>query len=78
MNNDRVSVLEQAFSGLQAEQARTREKLDAMLQILMQQQQRPRIATPPPQNPTPTPPTPNVRAPPPALPTEFDGDRTNT
>ena len=76
MNDDRVSVLEQAFSGLQAEQARTQEKLDAMLQILMQQQQRPRVATPPPQNPTPTPPTPNVRAPPPALPTEFDGDRT--
>jgi hypothetical protein len=73
MNDDRMSVLEQAFSGLQAQQAETQTKLDAMLQMLMQQQQRNK--TPPPRSPTPAPPTPNVRAPPPALPTEFDGDR---
>lgn len=80
MNDDRVSVLEQAFSGLQTAQARTQEKLDAMLQILMQQQQQqPRTRTPPPQtpmSPIPTPSSLNVRGPPPALPTEFDGDRT--
>lgn len=72
MSDDRVSALERAFSGLQAQQTETQKTLDSMLQILIQQQQN---KTPPLHTPTPTYSTPNVRAPPPALPTEFDGDR---
>ena len=67
MSDDRVSALEQALSELQAG---TQQRFDTILQLLMEQQ-RQRTPTPP----TIPSPTPRIRAPPPALPSEFDGDR---
>src|SRR5882757_169635 len=70
MSDDRVSALERALSKLQAREAETQQKLDTVLQLLIEQRQ---------QTPIPplsvTSPTPWIRAPPPALPSEFDGDR---
>ena len=83
MSNDRVSALEQAFSDSQARELHTQKQIDVIFQQLQQlitQQQR--STTPPTTSPKTENPisdsvssTPIRRAPPPALPNEFDGDR---
>src|ERR1700678_3316791 len=83
MSNDHVSALEQAFSNSQARELHTQKQIDVIFQQLQQlitQQQR--SITPPTTSPkTENPISDSVsstlirRAPPPALPNEFDGDR---
>jgi hypothetical protein len=77
MSNDRMSALEQAFSDSQARELHTQKQIDLMFQqlqqLIMQQ------STTPPKTKSPisdsVSPSPTRRAPPPALPNEFDGDR---
>src|SRR6202789_2924516 len=83
MSNDGVSTLEQAFSNSQARELHTQKQIDVIFQQLQQlitQQQR--STTPPATSPKTKNPisdsissTPICRAPPLALPNEFDGDR---
>jgi hypothetical protein len=78
MSDDRVSVLERAFSEMQAREAKTQEKLDTLISLMMhQQQQQARSTTPPLQPPTPVlaPTRSHVQPPRPAVPSDFDGDR---
>ena len=86
MSNERMSALEQAFSDSQARELRLQKQIESLthgfqqMQQFMIQQQRP--TTPPTTSPKPdntisdsVQRTPTHKAPPPALPSEFDGDR---
>ena len=78
MESERVAALEQALSELQIGDAQTQEKLDLLISQLL----RPTRPPSPLKCDTPSPPPSSIRqplvtrGPPPALPNEFDGDRT--
>src|SRR5271168_3287300 len=75
MESERITALEQALSELQARDEATQQKLD----ILISHISKPSVSTPNPVTQTITPEThsaiPSTRGLRPALPTEFDGDR---
>ena len=80
MSTERESALEQALSKLEARYIETQKQIEQLVngfhqlqQIVLQNQQPPSPRKTPVSNPPPT--TMLKRAPPPALPNEFDGDR---
>ena len=77
MSNDRMSALEQAFSDSQARELHTQKQIDLMFQQLQQLIVQQSTTPPKTRNPISdsVSSTPTRRAPPPALPNEFDGDR---
>jgi len=73
MESERIVALEQALSELQTRDAQTQQKLDLLITHLTPKDRPP---TPPKRDsPSPTRRNPANRGPPPALPSEFDGDR---
>ena len=75
MEDERVVALEQALSELQTRDVDTQTKLNIILEHI--NSFKPPTSSPLPENNTPAlRPTPPMRGPPPALPSEFDGDRT--
>jgi hypothetical protein len=82
MSDERLSTLEQALADSEARQIETQKQLEHLVngfqhlqQLILQQQHTSHPKSPPPEKPLPPPITSRIRAPPPALPSEFDGDR---
>jgi len=82
MSSERISALEHAFSDSKAREVHTQKQLELLSnnlqqiqQLLLQQQQQPPTPLTTTPKPDSTPRTPTYRAPSPALPNEFDGDR---
>jgi hypothetical protein len=75
MEDQHIVSLEQALSELQARDVTTQQKLDLLINHITSQKTTEPSTNPESEIPTIPRPAPSTRGPPPALPSEFDGDR---